>query len=299
MLFFSRFKRLSGQGAPAKISVGAVLNMALKRKVCVEILFTARNRQLDDVYCRIKALCEKSMLLVSGTSFLPDALNGEQCLIYFNLPYSFLVNTFKMPPNLARMGFLCKSRIIHNSLNPESRACEIEIDLPQIYVQRSLRRHERVFPSPVMVRTVDLWLRGKLPKHWRELGPADFFFKGGCPSRLRLINISASGARIEVNEVEEEDRFHKLIGTQMLLCVVLNRPGLKRCVIPVVCQCVEGLYSGTMRRLSLRLRFIQVWLTDNGGQGAWDRVDEEGVASLRDWINDDFCLLTEKPCGPC
>ncbi|MDD4702388.1 MAG: hypothetical protein PHI96_09225 [Desulfovibrio sp.] len=298
MLFFSRFKRLSGQAPPAKISVGGLLSAALKYQICVEILFTARNRQMDDVYCRIKALREKSILLTSGINFLPDALNGEQCLIYFNLPYSLLVNTFKMPQKLARMGFMCKSRIIHNSLDPESRDCEIEIDLPQIYVQRSLRRHERVFPTPLMVRAVDLWLRGKLPRHWRELGPSDFSFKADGPSRLRLINVSAGGARIEVDEVEEEARFHKLTGAQILLCVVLNRPGLKRCVTPVVCQCVEGLYSGTLRRLSLRLRFVQVWQTDSHGMGTWDRVDDEGVPPLRDWVNDDFCLLTEKPSHP-
>lgn len=295
MLFFSRFKRFSGQAAPAKASVGALLGAALKHQVCVEILFTSRNRQMDNVYCRIKALRGKRVLLVSGINFLPDALNGEQCLIYFSLPHSLLVNTFKMPPGLARAGFLCKTHIISNHCDSENRNCEIEIDLPHAYVQRSLRKHERVFPSGNMVQSVDLWLRGKLPKHWRELGSADFSFRANCDSRLRLINISASGARIEVDNVEENDRYRSLKGAQMLLCVVLNGQGRKRCATPVVCQCVEGLYSATLRRLSLRLRFVQVWLTDCCGHSSWDRVDDEGVLILRDWINNDFCLMTEKP----
>lgn len=299
MLFFSRFKSLSGQAAPDKASVGALLRAALKHQVCIEILFTARNRQMDNVYCSIKALRGKKILLVSGINFLPDVLNGEQCLIYFNLPHSLLVNTFKMSPGLARAGFLCKSQIIHNYLDPESRNCEIEIDLPQAYVQRSLRKHERVFPSANMVKSVDLWLRGKLPKHWRELGSADFSFREDGPSRLRLINISASGARIEIEDVEENDRYRKLTGAQMLLCVVLCGQGRRRCATPVVCHCVEGLYSATLRRLSLRLRFVQVWQTDCCGHGSWDRVDEEGVPLLREWINNDFCLLTEKPSHSC
>ncbi|MBB5143346.1 hypothetical protein [Desulfovibrio intestinalis] len=299
MLFFSRFKRLSGLTDPAKTSVRELLSAALKHQVCIEILFTARNRQMDNVYCRIKALRGKKVLLVSGINFLPDALNGEQCLIYFNLPHSLLVNTFKMSPGLARAGFLCKTQIIHNYLDSESRNCVIEIDLPQAYVQRSLRKHERVFPASNMVKSVDLWLRGKLPKQWREMGPSDFSFREGAPSRLRLINISASGARIEIDNVEESDRYRKLTGAQMLLCVVLCGQGRKCCAAPVVCQCVEGLYSATLRRLSLRLRFMQVWKTDCCGQGSWGRVDEDGVPPLRDWINNDFCLLTEKPSHSC
>lgn len=297
MLFFSRFMRLSGQkNAPAhKLSVEALLRAAMAHKVCVEVLFTDRNRQMDNVYCRIMAMGDKSLRLVSTTKFLPDALNDEQCLLYFNLPRTFLVNTFKMSPGQARAGFLCKTRIIHNHLEPEKRFCEIVVAIPHAYVQRSLRKHERVFPSMGMVKTVDLWLRGKLPKHWRELGPADFTFRTGEPSRLKLINISASGARIEVEDVDENERFRRLTGTQMLLCVVLSGPGRKRCVAPVVSHCVESLYSGTLRRLSLRLRFVQVWQSDGSGHGAWDRVAEDGVAALSDWINNDFCLLTEKP----
>ena len=297
MLFFSRFTRLSGQKtAPVhRASVVALLRAALAHHVCVEVLFTDRNRQMDNVYCRIMALQDKSLRLMSTTKFLPDALNGEQCLLYFNLPRTFLINTLKMSPGQARAGFLCKTRIIHNHLEPEKRFCEIEVAIPQAYVQRSLRKHERVFPSQGMVKTVDLWLRGKLPKHWRELGAADFIFRAGEPSRLKLVNISASGARIEVEEVEESERYRRLTGTQMLLCVVLSGPGRKRCVAPVVCHCVESLYSGTLRRLSLRLRFPQVWQTDGCGHGAWDRVAEDGVAALCDWINNDFCLLTEKP----
>lgn len=297
MLFFSRFMRLSGQkNAPAhKVPIMALLRAALAHHVCVEVLFTDRNRQMDNVYCRIMALGDKSLRLVSATKFLPDALNGEQCLLYFNLPRTFLVNTFKMSPGQARAGFLCKTRIIHNHLEPEKRFCEIEVAMPHAYVQRSLRKHERVFPSVGMVKTVDLWLRGKLPKHWRELGSADFTFRQGEPSRLKLINISASGARIEIDEVEENERYRRLTGTQMLLCIVLCGPGRKRCVAPVVSHCVESLYSGTLRRLSLRLRFVQVWQADCSGHGAWDRVGEDGVAVLSDWINNDFCLLTEKP----
>ena len=284
------------KNAPAhKVSVGAVLSAALTHQVCVEVLFTDRNRQMDNVYCRIMALNAKSLLLVSTTKFLPDALNGEQCLLYFNLPRALLVNTFKMSPSQARSGFLCKTRIIHNRLEPETRLCEIEVAMPQAYVQRSLRKHERVFPAPGMVKTIDLWLRGKLPRHWRELGPADFIFRADEPSRLKLVNVSAGGARIEVEEVEESERYRKLTGTQMLLSIVLSGPGRKRCIAPVVCHCVESLYSVTLRRLSLRLRFIQVWQTNCCGHGTWDRVAEDGVAALRDWINNDFCLLTEKP----
>lgn len=295
MLFFNRFRHALGHTAVKKPSIGAVLDAAFAHQVCVEILFINRNRQLDNVYCRIRKMRRSSVLLVCSVNFLPDALNGEQCLIHFNLPRALLVHTFKMSAVEARQGFLCKTHIIHNHVDPESRQCEIEISRPEAYVQRELRKHERIFPSAGMVRSVDLWLRGRLPAHWRDLGAPDFTFREDSSGQLRLVNISAGGARLEMGDVEEADRYHRLSGTQMLLCVVLNRPGRKRCVAPVVCQCVEGLYSATMRRLALRLRFIQVWLTDSDGQGAWARVGDEGVQSINDWIANDYSLLAEKP----
>ena len=295
MLFFNRFKRTAGHAAVKKPSVGMVLEAAFVHRVCVEVLFINRNRQMDNVYCRIQSIGQSGIQLVSNINFLPDALNGEQCLIYFNLPRTFLVHAFKMPLSEARKGFLCKTHIIHNHLDQENRQCEIKVGRPDIYVQRALRKHERVFPSSGMVRSVDLWLRGKLPSHWRELGSSDFSFREDNPGQLRLVNISAGGARLEMEDVDAKDHYHRLTGTQMLLCVVLNRPGRKRCVAPVVCQCVEGLYSATLRRLALRLRFVQVWLTDSDGQGAWVKVDNEGVQVLHDWIVDDYSLLTEKP----
>ena len=79
MLFFSRFTRLSGQKtAPVhRASVVALLRAALAHHVCVEVLFTDRNRQMDNVYCRIMALQDKSLRLMSTTKFLPDALNSN------------------------------------------------------------------------------------------------------------------------------------------------------------------------------------------------------------------------------
>ena len=58
-------------------------------------------------------------------------------------------------------------------------------------------------------------------------------------------------------------------------------------LIPLLC--------GTGIFYTLRLRFVQVWLTDSDGQGAWVKVDNEGVQVLHDWIVDDYSLLTEKP----
>lgn len=295
MLFFNRFRRAFGQTAVKKPLLGTLLGAAFARQVCIEVLFTSRNRQMDDVYCRIKEMRPSSILLVSNASFLPDVLNDEQCLVYFNLPRALLIHRFKMSAAEARQGFLCKTRIIHNHVDPESRQCKIEIGMPDAYVQRELRRHERIFPSVGMVRSVDLWLRGRLPSHWRELGEPDFSFREGSPGQLRLVNISAGGARLEMDDVDEAERYHRLSNTQMLLCIVLNRPGRKRCTAPVVCQCVEGLYSATLRRLALRLRFVQVWLTDSDGQGSWARVGNEGVQILNDWIIDDYSMLIEKP----
>lgn len=274
----------------------AVLNAAHKHDAGVSLFFVDRQRQLENVICYIKSVKKNTILLKCRKNFLPDILNNEKCSIYFKLPYDVIVNTLKLPSATARYGFLCKSRIINNTLNKETGACEILIETPTHYIQRELRRFERVYPSLQMVKGLGLWMPfARLPAHPQLAGPPDFAYNASLPPQLRLVNISAGGARVQLDKVEFLEQFNNLDGKEMLLLVSLHIGSGKHISLLTVCKCVESTYSIILRRLTLRLQFKKLWETgpDEVSQ-RWTAVGSSGVPLILEWINNDFGILMEK-----
>ncbi len=274
----------------------AVIHAAFKHDAGVSLFFVDRQRQLENVICYIKSVKKNRILLRSRKNFLPDILNNEKCSIYFKLPYDVIVNDLKLPSATARYGFLCKSRIISNGINKETRACEISICMPDQYIQRELRKYERVYPSLGMVKAAGLWLPfSRLPENQLQFGTPDFMYREGCPSQLRLVNISAGGARVQLDKVEFLEEFNNMDGKQVMLLVSLCKAGIKHFSVLAVCKCVESTYSIILRRLTLRLQFRQLWeCSEEDPNQRWRPVDKEGVPAILDWINNDFCILMEK-----
>lgn len=274
-----------------------VLDAALKHNAGVSLFFVDRQRQLENVICYIQSVEKNRIVLKSRKNFLPDILNNEKCSIYFKLPYEVIVNDLKLPPASARLGFLCKSRIISNSLNKETRACEIEIAMPLLYIQRELRRHERVYPSRSIVKAVELWLPpSRLPENERQLGEADFSCREENAQQLGLVNISAGGARVQIDQVEFLDEFNNMDGKDLLLRITLLKLGNKQFSVLALCRCVESAYSIILQRLSLRLQFLKVRQFSEGDLGyVWIPVSLSGVPEILDWVNNEFSFLMEQP----
>lgn len=274
----------------------AVLNAAHKHDAGVSLFFVDRQRQLENVICYIKSVKKNTMLLKCRKNFLPDILNNEKCSIYFKLPYDVIINILKLPSATARYGFLCKSRIISNTLNKETGSCEILIETPVQYIQRELRRHERVYPSLQMVKGLGFWLPfNRLPAHPQQAGSPDYAYSEGLPPQLRLVNISAGGARVQLDKVEFLEEFNNMDGKEVLLLVSLHKSSGKHVSVLTVCKCVESTYSIILRQLTLRLQFRKLWEygPDEVSQ-LWTPVGSAGVAIILEWINNDFGILMEK-----
>ncbi len=273
-----------------------VINAAFKHDAGVSLFFVDRQRQLENVICYIKAVKKNRILLRSRKNFLPDILNNEKCSIYFKLPYDVIVNDLKLPPSTARYGFLCKSRIISNAINKETKACEIQICMPLQYIQRELRKHERVYPGSGMIKAAGLWLPfSRLPENQFQFGTPDYTYREGCPSQLRLINISAGGARVQLDKIEFLEEFNNMDGKELMLLVSLYKSSNKHLSALTVCKCVESAYSIILRRLTLRLQFIKLWeASDEIAPPGWKPVGKDGVAAILDWVNNDYGILVEK-----
>ncbi|WP_165070171.1 hypothetical protein [Desulfovibrio sp. ZJ200] len=289
-------KKIFSPASPHQPRTLAVLNAAYKHDAGVSLFFVDRQRQLENVICYIKAVKKNTILLKSRKHFLPDILNNEKCSIYFKLPYDIIVNNLKLPSNTARYGFLCKSRIISNTLNKETGACEILIETPGRYIQRELRRFERVYPSLQMVKGLGFWLPfARLPAYPQQAGPPDFVYTGELPPQLRLINISAGGARVQVDKVEFLEQFNSLDGKEVLLLISLYISSGRHISELTVCKCIESTYSIILRRLTLRLQFKKIWGNDpDQASQLWTPVGSAGVPAFLDWVNNDFSILMEK-----
>ena len=273
-----------------------LINAAFRHDAGVSLFFVDRERQLQNVACCIRAIEKKRILLRSRKNFLPDILNNEKCSIYFKLPYDVTVNDLKLPAPTARDGFLCNSQIISNTINEQNNSCEIRIRMPLQYVQRELRRHERVYPASGMIKAAALWLPpSRLPETPFQLGAPDYACRDGCPSQMRLVNISAGGVKLQLNKVEFLEAFNNMNGGELMLQVALRQSGGNCLSALAVCQCVESAYSIILRRLTLRLKFIRLW-GDNGGSAppGWSVVGRKGVAAILDWINNDYGILLKK-----
>lgn len=295
---FSNFlKQLISPGAEHHTRTRNIINAAVKHDVGMSLFFVDRQRQLENVICYIKSVKKNRIILRSRKNFLPDILNNEQCSLYFKLPYNVVVEDLKLPVSSARQGFLCKSRIISNSLDKHTKACEILIVMPTQYVQRELRRHERVYPSPAMIKGAGLWLPfSRLPEKQSQFGTPDFILRNDCPtSQVRLVDISAGGARVQIDKVDFLEEFKNMDGRQLLLLVSIYKIGNKHFSVLTACKCIESSYSVILRRLTLRLNFVKIWsYSEDRLSQVWTPVGAEGIPAILEWINNDFGILIDR-----
>ena len=274
----------------------AVISAAFKHSVGVSLFFVDRQRQMENVTCHIKGIDRNHILLKSRKNFLPDVLDNETCGIYFKLPSDVIVNDLRLPASKARYGFLCKSRITSNAIDRETGVCEINISMPAKYIQRELRRHERVFPVQAMIRGMALWQPPKrLPETLLQLGSPDFFYDAKDAWEMRLVDISAGGARLFLDHAKFIQEFHRIDDRQLILLISLYKTGYKYFNALMACKCVESAYSMVLHRLTLRLQFTHLWEASAGNRSRrWQPVSKNGVPAILDWVNNDYAILMGK-----
>ena len=147
------------------VQPGKVLLAVKKQHLLMRLFFVDRQRQLENIACDVVHISPTKVILKSSKSFLPDILKGERCSLYVKIPHDITKKYIGLVNPAVRHGFLFKSRIVANYVDPKSKECIIELTMPHSYVQRDLQRHERVSPTPLMLKEISLWLCGKRLPH--------------------------------------------------------------------------------------------------------------------------------------
>lgn len=285
--FSLRYRRVQ----PAKI-----LLAAQKHGLLLRLFFVDRQRQLENVACDIIYLSPGKIVLKSNKRFLPDVLKGERCSLYVKIPHSIAQKSIGLFNPAVRHGFLFKSRILANYVDQVSRQCIVELALPHKYVQRDLQRHERVNPTTLMLKEISLWVCEKrLPCSPNELlTPAFSYVNGNAHPCIQLINLSAGGLRVQLENLEGFENPKRDLNRPLVLHLVLYKPMRKELSVWVVCTCVKVHFSPQLKILTLFLRHARTWDDPDEGGSGWLTVNREGVAAIENWVDNDYCMLLDK-----
>ena len=273
-----------------------VLWAVQKQHLLLRLFFVDRQRQLENIACEVIYLSPQKIILKSNKRFVPDVIKGERYSLYVKIPHNITEKYIGAVNPAVRHGFLFKARILANYVDPASKECIIELTMPHSYVQRDLQRHERVNPTPLMLKEISLWLCGRrLPYSPNELQkPAFSYHNGEANPSVQLINLSAGGVRVQLDKLEVTDNSRKDLKRPMVLHLVLYKPMRKELSVWVVCTCVKVHFSSHLKILTLFLKFVRVWDDpDEGGRG-WLPIEREGVPAIECWVDNDYCMLLDK-----
>lgn len=278
------------------VQPGKIFLTAQRNYLILRLFFVDRQRQLENIACDVLYISAQKILLKTSKSFLPDVLKNERCSLYVKVPHAIAEKYIGIKNPAVRHGFLFKSRILANSLDIKSKECYIEVAMPHMFVQRDLQRHERVSPTPLMLKELSLWICGKsLPASPQELSVPVFSYQTGQKNpSLRVMNLSAGGVRVQVEGVDGFDNPRKDLNRPMVLHMVLYKTLRKELPIWAVCSCVKVHYSTRLKILTIFLKYVREWEDPDEGGVGWSVIDREGISAIESWVDNDYCMLLDK-----
>ena len=279
-----------------QVQPGKVLLAVKKQHLLLRLFFVDRQRQLENIACEVVHLSPTKVILKSSKCFLPDVLKGERCSLYVKIPHDITKKYIGLVNPAVRHGFLFKSRIVANYIDPVLKKCIIELTMPHSYVQRDLQRHERVSPTPLMLKEISLWLCGKrLPHSPHDLPESAFSYcNGEANPSMQLINLSAGGLRVQLDKLVDSDDQRRDLKRPMVVHLVLYKPMRKELSVWAVCTCVKVHFSSNLKILTLFLKFVGVWNDPEDGGRGWQSIEREGVLAIESWVDNDYCMLLDK-----
>lgn len=247
-----RLRRAFRYGDPA---VEAVLVAAGRRDCPVNLSYVDRERILRNLGCEISSVRKTRIVLRLDEEQPAESFNHEKCYIYFKLPENAL-KKLGFTKKLEQNGFLCKSYIQDCEADENGAITRVHIAPPKSYVRRELRSHERYRIFSGMIADAALWvMRDGDDGHFIP-GEPDFSCKPGEAGSLRIINISAGGAKVVIEKTDFLEELSSVGQKNLLLRLGLNIVPGEVLDTYIVCCCVGSNYSIKQRRFTLRLRFL-------------------------------------------
>ncbi len=236
-------------------SVEEVLVAAGRLGCPVNLSYVDRNRVLRNLNCHVSSIRKNRVMLKLDDSQAASVFNQEKCYIYLKLPPTAMEKLhFVRDPK--QNGFLCKSSIAECFPDEEDVTRKVAIAMPRSYIRRELRSHERYRVFSGMLADAALWIMDGGQGGQFVARDPDFTCNPGMPSSLRIVNISAGGARVIIEKTDYLEELANVDQKTFLLRLGLNIVPGEVLDTYIICGCVGSNYSIEQRRFTLRLRFL-------------------------------------------
>ena len=271
-----------------------LLRTAARHGCTVQLFLLGQQRQMENIPCHIERVDKQGLILRHAGPWPADCPGRGQCSMYFKLPLTAHLFVSGLTGSRAHEGFLCQSRIMQDSPQPDG-SMRLHLRLPATALQRELRHHERHFIHPDCVERLELWLPWDSPL--AELpadGSASFSATHG-QTRLRLVNLSAGGAKLQIDNVDFTENLANMDLKQAMIRLQLRGLHQAQPESWLLCRCVESRYNISLSRLVLRLSFCQY---RDAGASSWHNIEEQGVAVVQHWLAQDYTALLKAPASP-
>ena len=277
----------------------AIFQSAWKHQAMVSVSFVDRRRSLHNVECRIHDIRKGRVNLELVFPLRAALLERGRCALYFKLPPAVLKREFGIRSSPGQNGFLCRSSLIPGTIDARGDVRDISVEMPRGYTRRELRRHERYRVFSGQVDDAGLWI----PARTAPGAPPDLPGTGRQYA-VRLVDISAGGAKAILEDVEFFDEFTLLDESRLLLRLSLNLTSGERLDTFLLCRCVSSSYSIRLRRLTLLLQFLSPCAPPDHGAAELstdmdaaaatgdEETDRSGIAVIRPWLAADYERLT-------
>lgn len=236
-------------------SVEEVLVAAGRLGCPVNLSYVDRNRVLRNLNCHVSSIRKNRVMLKLDDSQAASVFNQEKCYIYLKLPPAAMEKLhFVRDPK--QNGFLCKSSIAECFPDEEDVTRKVAIAMPRSYIRRELRSHERYRVFSGMLADAALWIMDGVQGGQFVARDPDFTCNPGMPSSLRIVNISAGGARVIIEKTDYLEDLANVDQKTFLLRLGLNIVPGEVLDTYIICGCVGSNYSIEQRRFTLRLSFL-------------------------------------------
>ncbi len=270
--------------------IGRLLRISYQRKMPLRLVFSGRSKQTENLACTVLRYDYETILLSCPKIFVPDALSGEHCCVFIKLAPTLLPQYILNRQDTPGGGFLCNSRILYNQVNRQKRTSEICVVFPSTYVQRELRRYERVRPPLRAIVDMGLWNRSAhLPISREHLGLPVLFYRDSGLKQFTLMDISAGGAKLLLKNISTQACASRYDGSHLIFLISLTQVGKKENLsLLLAARCLEALWHEEHRTVTMRLTFTHIGQTQRFQQSiSWQKL-EDGVPAMVEWVERDY-----------
>ena len=281
-----------------------ILASAAEQRVELHLVFSQRLIRPTPIRGRFVRFERDRILIVLDVSAVHDAWQQEPCSVYFSVRGELSGSYAFSSPMLG-----------HEPYKGITRAL---IALPTSYTSRRVRRFERLNPEPGDVLRMAVWnfkslpvsmggmdlmscgfaslpalsvpsqtqmdegpvLRDMLPPTLHTVGAPDYLYtdqKKAC----ELVNVSAGGARLRLQDPQEKNNSYE-IADNVLLLLALSRPRRSSLLLTLAGTCC-GLDTSDTEQ-DLKMRFIYWSMQSKEQPLQWAPVTLAGVSPLFEWV---------------